>query len=411
MKGKIMSKLFYTAAMSLLASSAMAMTQLTNTSDSLVTTPHTHIAAPYLNSYAHESMSELRIVYDEDSKRKPEIFKRDKKKNIKKKQNIREANRRSKYAFLYEATEDFTDDIGEAVSTAPKTSKIERDVVSLLDFALLNKSGRNDAYEWRKEDNDKYITEAIDILWEIKDRHGELPGVAQILLGDLWSIVTREDHDQNVIGLLDNKHPTFTEEDIELLLAGIGNNSPLDVLSLENIEGYCAQNDPLVLYAALLKPYMKYRVSDHSQVSRDDLVQIMKFIERGYQSLDSEERQEISEKLNIMAIFESGLAVEYAETTVYGEFVQQLLGEVKSKEKSVQDAAEALIRQLDYDKTLGAEVAKCVHIMNKNGYESYVWEEDEDETGGSEDATAPSQKSTEQNLDEETDYSDADVEF
>lgn len=399
-----MSKLLYTTAISLLTSSAMAMTSLTDANDALSTTSHTHVTRPFLNSYADESMSELRIVYDEDSRRRPERFKRDKKKNIKKRQNIREANRRSKYAFLYETTEDFSDDIAEAVSTAPKISKIERDVVSLLDFALLNKSGRNDDYQWCKEDNDKYITEAIDILWKIKDRHGELPGVARILLGDLWSIVTREDHDQNVIGLLDNKHPIFTEEDVELLLASINGGSPLDVISLKNIETYCTQDNPIVLYATLLKPYMKHRILEHSKESENDLTKIMNFIERSYQSLDSEKRQEITAKLNIMAIFESGLAKEYADTTVYGEFIQQLSDEIESGERSAQDATDTLVRQLDYDSTLDREVNQCVRMLAEEGYQPYVWEDDEDEVSGSDNATASSLSS---GRDEETDYSDA----
>lgn len=402
-----MSKLLYKTAISLLTSSAMAMTFLDDASDTLSTTSHTHVTRPFLNSYAIESMPELRIVYDEDSKKKPERLKRDKKKNAKSKEKARNKNRRSKYAFLFEPSEDSSDNLVTPARVIPETRKVEHDVASLLDFAVSNKSGRSSTYEWDEQINDKYITEAIEMLWQIKDRHGELPGVAQILLGDLWPIVKREDHDQNVIGLLDNNHPTFTEEDVELLLSGIDGDSPLDVISLKNIETYCTQDNPIVLYATLLRPYMKYRVLEHSKESEDDLAEIMNFIERRYQSLDSDERQEITAKLNIMAIFESGLAREYADTTVYEEFIQQLSDEIEDGEKSVQDATDALVRQLDYDNTLDGEVDQCVRMLAEEGYQYYVWEDDEDEVSGSDNATTSSLCAIKEDSDEETDYSDA----
>lgn len=273
-------------------------------------------------------------------------------------------------------------------------------IVSLRDFALSNLSGRGSTYVWTDEENVTYIQDCFDMLWDIHAQYnGQVPGVAQILLGDLWPIATYEQENE-IIGLLDNKRPSFSEEDVAVLLAEIGNDSPLDVISIQNIEDNCVIDDPIALYAALLKTFMKYRVLEHSKDEENDLVEIMEYIEKSYEFLDQEERQEITAKLNIMAIFESGLAAEYAKTTKYGELIEQLSGEITNDEKSVQEAAESLIRQLDNDGALEDEVSTCIGMLEEEGFQSYAWtDEDESEINSQDVINAKS--------DSESDYSDA----
>ncbi len=287
-------------------------------------------------------------------------------------------------------------------------------IISLFDFALWNQIGRSSTYEWSAESNEAHMQQCFEMLWDIHDRcSGELPGVAQILLGDLLPIATYE-QENVIIGLLDNKKPSFTAEDVAVLLAGIDNYSPLDVLSIQNIEDNCVIGDPITLYAALLKPFMKYRVFEHSQDEENDLEKIIEYIEKAYESLGKEERQEITAKLNIMAIFESGLAAEYAETTGYKGLIQQLSAKIASGEISNEDAADNLYRQLKDDKALEYEVATYVGMLNEERFQSYTWKDNEDgseiDSQGvikdSEDEIA-SQDSRNTKSGQETDYSDA----
>ncbi|MDP5012671.1 MAG: hypothetical protein NWQ29_03085, partial [Alphaproteobacteria bacterium] len=166
-----------------------------------------------------------------------------------------------------------------------------------------------------------------------------------------------------------------SEEDVAALLSTV-DSSPLDVLSIENIEINCIKSDPIVLYASLLRPFMQNSITACLEEEQEDLTKIMKLMDRYLEPLDPQERQEITSKLNIMTIFESDLAAKYEENTDYKELVYELSDKIKRGEISTEDGADSLIRQLDYDGILENEVATCVGILTGAGFQSYIWKED-----------------------------------
>jgi hypothetical protein len=66
--------------------------------------------------------------------------------------------------------------------------------------------------------------------------------------------------------------------------------------------------------------------------------------------------------------------------TNYVEFIQQLSDEIENGEKSVQEAADSLCRQLDYDDALEYETQTCVDLLDDEGFQSYRCEDDEVES-------------------------------
>ncbi len=284
--------------------------------------------------------------------------------------------------ILDNAIADCAEQLNEANGNERDQADYLETVTSLRDFTLSKLSGRGSTYIRTDEENATYIQDCFDMLWDIHAQYnGQLPGVAQILLGDIWPIANHAQENE-IIALLDNKQVSFSEEDVAELLSGIGNDNPLDVISLENIEKYCTANDPIVLYAALLKPFMKDKIDTLSEDEENDLSEIIDFMGSD-QSLDFEERQEIISKLNIMAVFESGLAEKYAAMTNYGELIQQLSDEIEKGEKSVQEAADSLYRQLDYDDALEYDIQTCVGLLVEEGFQSYTWADDEEDESGS----------------------------
>jgi hypothetical protein len=284
-----------------------------------------------------------------------------------------------KDGILDNAIADCAERLNEAKGNERDQAEYLETVTSLFDFALLNQNGRSGTYEWSDESNEEHIEKALEILRAIKDKSGQLPGIAQILLGDILPITNYEQKDE-IIALLDYKHPSFSVDDVATLLSGINNDSPLDAISLDNIATYCIVNDPIVLCGALLKTFMKYRIIEHSEDEENDLKDIMQFIAKNYKSLDPEERQEISQKLNLMAIFESGLAAEYGTQSNYGELVQKLSDKIEHGELSTQDAADDLYQQFIDDEALEYEIQTCAGLLDEEGFQSYTWEDDENES-------------------------------
>lgn len=491
MKGKIMSKLVYTTALSLLTSCAMAMdptadeARLIQANSEQIISDGERCATP--SSLADETMhanlgsaeyldssnlgDEARQIYSEkkDDRKHKKLLKkvnrhfsttatsivneiaekglagnRPKVKTLlskftgvldslhykemrKSKSKIRQKNRYIKDLIcraIEEATDSSDDDVSISKCDELSTDTIHNLTVQaktaalLRDFALSNLSGRGSTYAWTDEENTTYIHECFNMLWNVYNEYrGQLPGVAQILLGDIWPIATHQQENE-IIGLLNNKQISFSEEDVAALLSTV-DSSPLDVLSIENIERNCIKSDPIVLYASLLRPFMQNSITAYLEEEQEDLTKIMKLMDRYLEPLDPQERQEITSKLNIMTIFESDLATKYAENTDYKELVRELSDKIKRGEISTQDAADSLIRQLDYDGTLENEVTTCVGILNGAGFQSYIWKEDagseidsQEEVDDSENGSFSQGSGNDTRSGYETDYSDvAEVEL
>ncbi len=243
-------------------------------------------------------------------------------------------------------------------------------------YAVTEQHNRYQFSHWDHEKQSCYMSDWFSYLNDIKACFSYMPGIAQIIMGEL-DLISNAEQKKILHQLLDAKPICFTERDVWLFLENADAPQSINVISLKNIRKNCKKEKLYLLSAALFKPFMRSLTTEYMGCDRDRFDQLIKYYKKDIRKLKPTIRQYLMHMLNVMAMFESPLFDNMNKEEVSAEYIRDVLIYKAIMNLSTEYKALVIVGRWKKAGTLSHAMAACLAVLDRYHIRSFEWIEDD----------------------------------
>ena len=241
--------------------------------------------------------------------------------------------------------------------------------------ALIEQQNRCQFSEWDLDNQNHYASDWFIYLSHIKEYFSYMPGVSQIIIGEL-NLILNAEQKKPFQQLLD-KPLQFTEYDVWLFLENANIPRSINIISLENIKKNCKKEKLFLLSAALFKPFMRASINDYTRDEHNYFKELIHYSERDVSKLKPRMRQHLMHMLNIITMLESPLFDLMTNEESNAHYINDVQSYKVIESLSTEHKALVIVGRWKKEGALNHAMTTCIAMLDRYNIRSFEWVEDD----------------------------------